>query len=101
VAVADELALEFGHALEVCTGNGYLQGHAALAHLEALDTLLVAMSGPEQAERWTHDALATDAGWSEVRAQADDALRAAGWADQPPPSGEWKEVEPGEWKYLD
>ena len=84
--LADELALDFAQALEVCEGNGYLQGHPAAPQLSALDQALERMSGTERADLWTLEALELDGSWSSVRRLAHAALLAAGWADDPPPS---------------
>ena len=41
---------------------------------ERIDAIFTAMSGQQNADRWTHHALATDRGWIEVRTLAREAL---------------------------
>ena len=45
---------------------------------ERITEVFDAMSGPEKAERWSEQALATDPGWVEIRAMAREALSALG-----------------------
>jgi hypothetical protein len=87
VECADELAMDFEHALLVCSSWGYLESRVS-GDLAAIDSLLGSMSGPHQADRWTDDALTTDPGWLEVRAKARAALRVAGWPLDLPPTPE-------------
>ena len=87
VIVADELALDLNHWIEVCRAWKYIEGEI-VERLGALDGLLGSMSGPEQAVRWTKEALARDSGWQQARAMARDALRIAGWSQEVPPRPE-------------
>ncbi len=85
VPLADLIGEDFDHYLRVCRGWGYVGG-PLLASLEGIDAVLDRMSGPDQAERWTGQALATDPGWLEVRARVRDVLRAAVWPESAPSS---------------
>lgn len=87
VAVADELALDLEHWLEVCSAWGYLESGISRP-LGAIDDLLGRMSGPDQKERWTLEALTTDPGWGEARTMAREVLRLAGWPRGSPPKPE-------------
>ena len=87
VAATDELALDFEHWLKVCSGWGDVDSHVAM-RLAAIDDLLGSMSGADQKERWTDEALAADPGWRRVRAMACEALRQAGWPRALPPTPE-------------
>jgi hypothetical protein len=88
VVKADELALDFDHALLLVRQEGgealSVEQHAALS---AVDGLLDAMSGAENASLWTEQALREDPEWDRVRAAAAAALRAFGWpVELPPPT---------------
>ncbi|MFE9139708.1 hypothetical protein [Streptomyces sp. NPDC007355] len=70
--VTDELALEFDDAFRLMADlhqEEFLDAEA-LGKLQ----LLGEMSGRENAERWSREALATDAGWRQVRTLARDLL---------------------------
>jgi hypothetical protein len=54
--------------------------------LEIIDRMLGEMSGEENAERWTDDAVRTLSDWSTIRALARRALDTLGWELAPPPS---------------
>ncbi|MBC9713683.1 hypothetical protein H9Y04_14005 [Streptomyces sp. TRM66268-LWL] len=60
---------------------------SAAAELREIDVLLAGMSGHEQADRWTRDALVSDAGWSQARQLAHQVLieLTGGW-EHPLPS---------------
>lgn len=88
VVVADELALDLDHWLEVCEAWSYIDSPDVVAALKTINDHLDQVSGSEQAERWTVEALAADPGWIEVRAMAREALVAAGWAAEAPPTPE-------------
>ncbi|MGW0184616.1 hypothetical protein ACWDV7_02495 [Streptomyces sp. NPDC003362] len=85
---ADEIALDFGEAVgmvEALVNEGHL-GRGALPHLLEIDAILSEMSGAENADRWTRDALSVDEGWSQTRRLARRVLVAelGGW-QQPLP----------------
>jgi hypothetical protein len=86
VVKADELALDFDHALVLVRQDGgaalSAEQHAALS---MVDGLLDAMSGAANARLWTERALREGAEWGRVRAAAAAALRAFGWPVEPPP----------------
>ncbi|WP_418955315.1 hypothetical protein [Streptomyces tritici] len=86
--VADEIALDFDHAVRLADGlvaDGALDP-AVLPELRELDLLFASMSGEEQADRWTTDALAVDPGWNEARRLARRVLVAE--------LGEWRRPLP-------
>ncbi|MFJ5897451.1 hypothetical protein ACIQFZ_18635 [Streptomyces sp. NPDC093064] len=57
------------------------------SRLARIDAILDAMSGAEQASRWTYEALTADAGWLKVRQLAREALtELAGTWQQPLPT---------------
>jgi hypothetical protein len=67
--MTDEIALDFDHAFRMA-GSLVAEGHLArevMADLEAIDVILSGMSGGENADRWTRDALSTDEGWALAR----------------------------------
>ncbi|MFE6848729.1 hypothetical protein [Streptomyces sp. NPDC057686] len=70
--VTDELALEFDDALRLMADFQQEQflDEQAMGKLKLIDSALEEMSGGEHAERWSREALATDAGWSQVRGLA-------------------------------
>ncbi|SCD91997.1 hypothetical protein GA0115246_108017 [Streptomyces sp. SolWspMP-sol7th] len=85
----DEIALDFDHAFRMTNRlveHHQISGSAAAGLLE-IDVLLAAMSGHAQADRWTRDALVSDAGWSEARQLARQILieLTGGW-EHPLPS---------------
>jgi hypothetical protein len=85
VVVADELALDFDHWLEVCESNGYVDKEL-LPHLRRIDKQLDIMSGEENANLWTVPALQSHAAWKLVRGFAHAAIDAAGWPHGAPPT---------------
>jgi hypothetical protein len=73
---ADELAMEFDDGvrlLDQFVSSGWLKG-AAADRLRVLDGLLTEMSGSENAELWTLEALESSPRWEAVRASARSAL---------------------------
>ncbi|MEU5211534.1 hypothetical protein [Streptomyces sp. NPDC020742] len=73
---ADDLAIGFDHDYQLVPTMvaGEFLDPSAVPDLRAIDGVLDAMSGPENAARWTTDALATDPGWSRVRTLARQVL---------------------------
>ena len=51
-----------------------LIGPGVRQRAERIDEIFTAMSGQHKEQRWTHQALATDPGWIEVRTLAREAL---------------------------
>jgi hypothetical protein len=83
---ADELALEFDHALEVVLSTDNGLSPEQLSYLGALDQFLERMSRPDIRDRlWTGAAVRTSDQWASVREVAGEALRAFGWPIEPPP----------------
>ncbi|MEU4979609.1 hypothetical protein [Streptomyces sp. NPDC021969] len=67
--MTDEIALDFDHAFrmaEVLVAERQL-GRGVMADLREIDATLSRMSGGENADRWTRDALSTDEGWALAR----------------------------------
>ncbi|MGW1894159.1 hypothetical protein ACWCP6_28510 [Streptomyces sp. NPDC002004] len=86
--VTDEIALDFEHAFgmaEVLVDEGRL-GHGVLPDLQEIDAVLSEMSGAENADRWTREALSVDEGWSQARLAARRVLVAE--------LGEWQQPLP-------
>jgi len=66
---ADEIALDFDHAFgmaEYLVAAGQFSP-SAMSDLQEIDAVFEEMSGRDNADRWTLEALSTDAGWSRVR----------------------------------
>ncbi|MEW2275624.1 hypothetical protein GA0115256_14417 [Streptomyces sp. DconLS] len=74
--VTDELALEFDDVFLLLAGSQQEEplDEEAMRKLRLIDAVLEEMSGGENAERWSREALATDEGWHQVRALARDVL---------------------------
>jgi hypothetical protein len=67
--MTDEIALDFDHAFrmaEALVADGQL-ARGVMADLQEIDGILSRMSGDENADRWTRDALCTDDGWALAR----------------------------------
>lgn len=88
VCIPDELALDFGHALEVCRGWDLPEVSGDWARpIDSLDQLLSEMSrgGAKFSEDlWgPPDALRSHPLWAECRRHAQDALIALAWPSGP------------------
>jgi hypothetical protein len=88
VCKADELALDFEDGLYELVGHEDEITGEQRAALDALNQLLLRMSGKPNASFWTEEALRSDARWEAVRSTAKAAAAAFGWELSPlPPSG--------------
>lgn len=87
VVVADELALEHEEMQEQFLDSVDRESlsDAQQYAIEVLDRRLVAMSGPQNAEFWTEEALRAATEWVSVRALAQAVLDAMGWPSEAPP----------------
>ena len=89
VAVPDELALIYHDAYllvsQMADAGRLTEKH--MAKLRELDEELEAMSGAENADRWTLDALRSDPWWERIRSLAGDALRSLNVPRQRPSLG--------------
>ncbi|MDI1459044.1 hypothetical protein NHG22_35340 [Streptomyces sp. ATE26] len=86
--VTDEIALDFDHAFgmaESLAEEGYVD-REVLPDLREIDAVLSEMSGPENADRWTKEALHVDEGWIRARRLARRTLVAE--------LGEWQQPLP-------
>ncbi len=84
--MTDEFALDFDHAFrmaEALVAEGELASEV-MADLREINVLLSAMSGAENADRWTRDALSDDEGWAQARQMARRVLVAELGAWQQP-----------------
>jgi hypothetical protein len=91
VVAADELALEYDNCLVATLGNHRKEfTPTQVQALEKINSFLNQMSGSENAEHWTLDALYNDAKWTEVRTLAQQTLTELGWPIVIPP------MDPGE-----
>jgi hypothetical protein len=82
--MTDEIALDFDHAFrmaEALVAEGRLVG-GVMADLREIDAILTGMSGGDNADRWTREALSTDEGWARARRLARRVLVAE--------RGEWQ-----------
>jgi hypothetical protein len=76
----DELALEFDDVYSAFVSNAaVLPTEEQLLALQALDSALAAMSGPENAPLWTESAVKTHPRWVEVRSLAATVLEVFAW----------------------
>jgi hypothetical protein len=76
----DELALEFDDVYAAFVSNAAtLPTEKQLLALQALDSALAAMSGPEHASLWTESAVKSHPSWVEVRSLAAAVLEAFAW----------------------
>ncbi|MGW2934051.1 hypothetical protein ACWDA7_19870 [Streptomyces sp. NPDC001156] len=85
----DDLALDYENARAsiVLLAEAGRIDVAMESRLARIDAILDAMSGAEQASRWTYEALTADAGWLKVRQLAREALtELAGTWQQPLPT---------------
>ncbi|HYI47731.1 MAG TPA: hypothetical protein VEX35_04625 [Allosphingosinicella sp.] len=88
VCKADELALDFEDGLYELVGHEDEIDQGQRAAIDALDGLLIGMSGRANASFWTEDALRSHPIWDEIRDAAKAVAEAFGWAIQNPgPSG--------------
>jgi hypothetical protein len=85
VCKADELALNFEDGLFELVGHEDEITGEQRAAVDALDQLLLRMSGKHNASFWTEEALRSDATWEMVRTKAKAAAAAFGWELRPPP----------------
>lgn len=85
----DDLAMDYENgksAITLLVEAGRIDV-AMESRLARIDAILDAMSGAEQASRWTYEALTADAGWLKVRQLAREALtELAGTWQQPLPT---------------
>jgi hypothetical protein len=80
---ADELALDYDNFLSAALGN--FEREFTLEQVVALrrvDELLSDMSGEEQRDLWTDEAVRSHPRWQEVRFHARAAVRVLGWEEQ-------------------
>ncbi|WP_351232408.1 hypothetical protein [Streptomyces sp. NPDC002133] len=85
----DDLALDYENARAsiVLLAEAGRIDVAMESRLARIDAILDAMSGAEQASRWTYEALTADTGWLKVRQLAREALtELAGTWHQPLPT---------------
>lgn len=88
VCKADELALELEDALVELASFENKVAPEQRATVDALDKIIVEMSGPQNASFWTDDALRSHPTWETIRSAAKDVVGAFGWElRHPPPSG--------------
>ncbi|MER7733636.1 hypothetical protein ABTX80_22350 [Streptomyces erythrochromogenes] len=83
----DEIALGFDDGFRLA---GQLVEEGQLSPevqppLRTIDEIFNEMSRPEGPDRWTREALSTDAGWARARQLAREVLTAEGEADAPLP----------------
>lgn len=86
VAVADELALAWEAAIETLPHDAPSLTPQQMTAVNALDGLILAMSGPNNLELWENDALRERGEWEKVRQFARDVAVAFGWPMQSPGS---------------
>lgn len=84
---ADEMALDFDKWAKSVHTYWTLTEEQAASLIE-LDTYLERLSGSENAELWTDEALAADPRWDRVRALAEAALASFQWPKETPPPEE-------------
>ncbi|MEV4561871.1 hypothetical protein AB0K51_33510 [Kitasatospora sp. NPDC049285] len=65
----DEVALDFDHAFRMAASlveDGEVS-REVLPDLRAIDAIFAGMSGQENSDRWSREAMAVDPGWGEAR----------------------------------
>ena len=88
VCKADELALDFQDGLYELVGHEDEITAPQRVAIDALDKLILAMSGEQNAPFWTEDAVRSHSTWEEMRMAAKATAVAFGWElRRPPPSG--------------
>jgi hypothetical protein len=88
VCKADELALDFEDGLLQLVGHDDEVTAEQRVALNALDALIIGMSGQRNASFWTEEALRSHPKWHEIRTAAKATAAAFGWELRPPgPSG--------------
>ena len=99
VCTGDELALNFEDGLHELAGHEDEITEEQKAAIQALDTLILAMSGEHNSDFWTDDdALRSDPVWEEIRGLAKVAAEAFGWKPEaPPPSDDIYIPSGGRW----
>lgn len=75
---ADELALDYSDALGVAENFRDRFSQEIWSALAGIDRTLSAMSGPDNAELWTDDAVITNQRWEQVRDAARSVLAMLG-----------------------
>ncbi|HEV2596822.1 hypothetical protein [Sphingopyxis sp.] len=85
VCKADELALDFEDGLYELVGHESDVSAEQRAALDALDSLLVSMSGQHNAAFWTDEAVRSDEKWEDIRSAAKATAKIFGWELRPPP----------------
>ena len=87
VCKADELALDFDHWY-LCAKTNYSDdlSETQKAALSAVNNAFDLMSGLENKDCWTEDALHLRPEWEQIRVLARDTLGAFGWSLETPPS---------------
>jgi hypothetical protein len=83
VLVADELAIAFEEGLAEVADDE--TNTFQKEKIEALDRLIMRISGEENLKYWIDDALQVFPEWDEIRAAAAEVASAFGWPVQPPP----------------
>ncbi|KQX54736.1 hypothetical protein ASE09_32120 [Streptomyces sp. Root66D1] len=81
----DEIALDFDDAVGLAgqlVEDGQL-GREVLSSLQMIDEVFNEMTQDSNVDRWTREALSTDAGWAHARQLAREVLTAQG--EQPTP----------------
>jgi hypothetical protein len=84
VCLADELALDFEESLGGVRNEPATLPPDVMEAILRLDEQLERMSGPQNADLWTDDALRRSPEWGTVRSLAAQAVRLANWAASPP-----------------
>lgn len=84
---ADELALNFEDGLYELVGRERHVSAEQRTAINHLDSLVRAMSGEQNSEFWTEEALRSHETWNEIRTRAKLVASAFGWSvDVPPPT---------------
>ena len=87
VCKADELALDFEDGLYELVGHEGENTIEQRAAIEALDKIIIGMSGAQNASFWTEDALRSHPKWDAIRSAARAVIVAFEWElRRPPPS---------------
>lgn len=79
VCKADELALDFEDGISELVGHEDEITPSQRAALDALDKLVLSMSGERHAAFWTEEAVKSHPVWDDIRAAAKSTISAFGW----------------------
>jgi len=88
VAIADELALNWEDALQDIDKYKDLMSDEQISSINDLDRYIESISGPQNIEFWTNDALESRPEWDKIRKLSAVIANKFMWPISPPPKSE-------------